>query len=107
MIEKTCSLLEDDLQAKWTFLTSSIGQKLTYHQSLQYPSDMWPHVERLDTILWRMIEAATGLHIPQPLLPPGPRGMWSPVAASSILHRIVSSRSTCGRMSLGYWRDWW
>ena len=71
--KKTCSLLEDDLQAKWTFLTSSIGQKLTYHQSLQYPSDMWPHVERLDMILWRMIEAATGLHIPQPLLPPGPR----------------------------------
>ena len=23
--EKTCSLLEDDLQAKWTFLTSSIS----------------------------------------------------------------------------------
>ena len=71
--EKTCSLLEDDLQAKWTFLTSSISQKLTYHQSLQYPSDMRPHVERLDTILWRMLEAATGLHIPRG---PGGRRGW-------------------------------
>ena len=64
-VEKTCSLLEDDLQAKWTFLTSSISQKLSYHLSLQYPSDIQPHAERLDSILWGMLESATGLHIPR------------------------------------------
>ena len=31
--EKTCSLLEDDIQAKWTFLTSSISHELSYLQS--------------------------------------------------------------------------
>ena len=65
MAEKTCSLLEDNLQAKWTFLTSSSSQKLSYHQSLQYPIDMQLHVERLDMILWSMLESATGLHIPR------------------------------------------
>ena len=64
-VEKTCRLLEDDLQAKWTFLTSSICHKLSYHLSLQYPSDIQPHAERLDTILWGMLEEATGLHIPR------------------------------------------
>ena len=64
-MEKTCSLLENDLQAQWTFLVSSVSQKFSYHQSLQYPSDIRPHAERLDTILWGMLEAATGLHIPR------------------------------------------
>ena len=40
VVEKTCRLLEEDLQAKWTFLTSSISHKLSYHLSLQYPSDI-------------------------------------------------------------------
>jgi hypothetical protein len=65
VVEKTCSLLENDLQAQWTFLTASVSQKLSYHQSLQYPSDIRPHAERLDTILWGMLESATGLHIPR------------------------------------------
>ena len=64
-VEKTCTLLEDDLQAKWTFLTGSIAHKLSYHLSLQYPSDIRPHAARLDSILWGMMEAATGLHIPR------------------------------------------
>ena len=38
--EETSSLLEDNLQAKWTFLTYSISQKLSYHQSLQYPTGL-------------------------------------------------------------------
>ena len=37
---KMCNLLEDDLQAKWTLLSSSITHKLDYHLSLQYPSDI-------------------------------------------------------------------
>ena len=65
VVERTCSLLENDLEAKWTFLTSSVAHKLSYHQSLQYPSDMRLHAERLDSILWGMLESATGLHIPR------------------------------------------
>ena len=40
VVEKTCNLLPDDLQAKWTLLTSSVSQKMSYSLSLQYPSDM-------------------------------------------------------------------
>ena len=32
---------------------------------LQYPSDIRPHAERLDSILWGMLESCTGLHIPR------------------------------------------
>ena len=62
---KTCDLLDGDLQALWTLLSSSVSQKLGYHLSLQYPSDMRAAISRLDDKLWWMLEAATGLHIPQ------------------------------------------
>ena len=62
---KTMDLLENDLQAQWTFLTSSISKKLSYHLSLQYPSDIRPHAVRLDQILWDMLQSATGLQIPR------------------------------------------
>ena len=35
VVEKTCSLLQDDLQAKWTLLTASVAQKMSYSLSLQ------------------------------------------------------------------------
>ena len=62
---KSCDLLEGDLQALWTLLSSSVSQKLGYHLSLQYPSVMRAAISRLDNKLWWMLEAATGLHIPQ------------------------------------------
>ena len=65
VVEKTCTLLEDDLQAKWTLLTSSVAQKMSYSLSLQYPSDMRAAATTIDTILWNMMERATGLHIPR------------------------------------------
>ena len=40
VVEKTCSLLQDDLQAKWSLLTTLVAQKMSYSLSLQYPSDM-------------------------------------------------------------------
>ena len=58
-------LLGADLQAMWTLLSSSVSQKLSYLTSLQYPSDMRGAAIRADQILWRMLEAATNLHIPR------------------------------------------
>ena len=64
-VDKTCSLLEEDLQAKWTLLLSSTQQKFSYWLSLQYPSDVSESAVRLDGILWRMFEHAAGQHIPR------------------------------------------
>ena len=63
--DKTCSLLENDLQAKWTLLTSSVAQKMSYSLSIQYPSDILLAATQIDNILWSMMERATGLHIPR------------------------------------------
>ena len=65
VVTKTCDLLEQDMQAKWTMLTASVAQKLSYSLSLQYPSDIRAAATRLDTVLWEMMQKATGLHIPQ------------------------------------------
>ena len=65
VVEKTCDLLPDDLQAKWTLLTSSVAQKMSYSLSLQYPSDMLEAARNMDDILWSMMERATGIHIPR------------------------------------------
>ena len=64
-VDKICSLLEEDLQAKWTILLASTQQKFGYWLSLQYPSDVRQPAARLDTILWGMFEKAAGLHIPR------------------------------------------
>ena len=65
VVKKTCNLLQDDLQAKWTLLSSSISHMLDYHMSLQYPSDMLGPARQLDAILWQMLESAAGFPIPQ------------------------------------------
>ena len=65
VVDKTCDLLENDLQAKWTLLTSSVSQKLSYSLGLQYPSDIRAAAAHLDTALWGMMEKSTGLHIPR------------------------------------------
>ena len=65
VVDKTCGLLENDLQAKWTLLTSSVSQKLSYSLGLQYPSDIQAAAAHLDTALWGMMEKSTGLHIPR------------------------------------------
>ena len=65
VVEKTCTLLEEDLQAKWTILLASTQQKMGYWLALQYPSDVRAAATRLDSILWTMFERATGLHVPR------------------------------------------
>ena len=74
VVTKACDLLEEDLQAKWTVLTASVSQKLSYSLSLQYPSDILAAATELDRVLWDMMENATGLHIRQR---EEGRGIWS------------------------------
>ena len=65
LVNKTCQLLEGDLQAKWTLLTASVTHKFGYSLSLQYPSDIRRAAGRLDDIIWGMLQSATGLVIPR------------------------------------------
>ena len=62
---RSCEVLGADLQALWTLLSSSVSQKLSYHVSLQYPTDIAAAAAQADTILWQMLESATQLHIPR------------------------------------------
>ena len=55
----------EDGQAVWTILHCSLAQKLDYHLSLCYPSDIAEAAKELDSVLWDLLEYATGLHIPR------------------------------------------
>ena len=56
---------EEDSQATWSILKCSLAQKLDWHLSLCYPSDIMEAALELDTILWDLLEHATKLHIPK------------------------------------------
>ena len=52
-------LSQDDGQALWTILHCSLAQKLDYHLTLCYPSDIKAVAEDLDSVLWEMLEYST------------------------------------------------
>ena len=56
---------EGDGQAIWSILKCSIAQKLDWHLSLCYPSDISEAAGELDRVLWDLLEYATKLHIPR------------------------------------------
>ena len=65
-VEKVKEVLSDkDSQAVWSILKCSLSQKLDWHLSLCYPSDILEAANRLDNILWSLLEYATNLHIPK------------------------------------------
>ena len=49
----------------WSILKCSLAQKLDWHLSLCYPSDISAAAAELDSALWDMLEHATKLHIPK------------------------------------------
>ena len=64
--EKVKAILKvKDIQAVWSILHCSLTQKLDWHLSLCYPSDIMEAAIRLDHILWSQLEYATNLHIPK------------------------------------------
>ena len=56
---------QKDYQAMWAVLSCSLAQKLDWHLSLNYPSDIAAAAACLDSRLWQFLEFATGLHIPE------------------------------------------
>ena len=55
---------EEDGQAIWCILKCSLAQKLDWHLSLCYPSDIRGAAQEIDLLLWNLLEYATKLHIP-------------------------------------------
>ena len=65
-IDKVKEVLgEKDGQAIWCILKCSLAQKLDWHLSLCYPSDIREAAEGLDNILWETLQFASQLHIPR------------------------------------------
>ena len=56
---------EEDGQAIWSILKCSFSQKLDWHLTLCYPSDISAAAAELDSVLWNLLEHATKLHIPK------------------------------------------
>ena len=56
---------EDDSQAIWCILKCSLAQKLDWHLSLSYPSDIRDAALFMDSILWDLLQHCTRLHIPK------------------------------------------
>ena len=49
----------------WCILKYSLAQKLDWHLSLCYPTDISAAAAELDSVLWDMLEHATRLHTPK------------------------------------------
>ena len=56
---------KEDSQAIWSILKCSLAQKLDWHLSLSYPSDIHVPAMEMDTILWDLLQHCTRLHIPK------------------------------------------
>ena len=64
-VEQVCSVLEGEGQAIWNVARMSTAQKLDYHLTLCYPEDIVEAAEKMDEVLWNMLEKASGLDIPK------------------------------------------
>ena len=63
-IKSVSQVLQDERQALWTVLRSSISQKLDYWLTLVYPSLARKAVESVDKMEWDVLESLLGSHIP-------------------------------------------
>ena len=62
--EQIHKVLEDEKQALWSVLRSSLSHKLDYWLTLCYPSHMKSIAERMDELQNRILESLVGQHIP-------------------------------------------
>ena len=62
---QACKLLSNERQALWTLLRTSMKFKFEYWLSLVYPTLVMEAARGVDQILWGVLEAAAGQHIPK------------------------------------------
>ena len=62
---RACKLLANERQALWTLLRASMKYQFEYWLGLVYPSLVKPAARAMDRVLWEVLEAVVGQHIPQ------------------------------------------
>ena len=63
--KNACEVLGDEKQSLWTVLRLSLSQQLDYWIQLCYPTDIKVAAERMDEVLWEVLEQSAGSHIPR------------------------------------------
>ena len=60
---RACEVLEGESQALWSVLRLSVQQQFGYWLSLVHPSQIARAADRVDTILWGVLESISGVSI--------------------------------------------
>ena len=63
-VDLVCEVLQDEHQALWAVLRSSVSQKLDYWLTLVYPSQVREAAEKMDSLQIKVMEILLGLKIP-------------------------------------------
>ena len=63
-VETVCEVLEEEHQALWTVLRSSISQKLDYWLTLVYPSQVFAAAQSMDRLQMKVMGKLVGMNIP-------------------------------------------
>ena len=59
------NVLGEERQALWTALRMSLSQQLDYWLQLCYPTDILKAAEKMDKVLWEVLEMTASSHIPR------------------------------------------
>ena len=59
------NVLGEERQALWTALRLSLSQQLDYWLQLCYPTDILKAAEKMDKVLWEVLEMTASSHIPR------------------------------------------
>ena len=62
---KSCDVLRQENQSLWTILRLSLSQQLDYWLQLCYPSNVQAAAEKMDKIMWDMLEKTADTKIPR------------------------------------------
>ena len=63
--KNACEVLKGESQALWSVLRLSLAQQLDYWLQLCYPSDILHAAQKMDSVMWGVLEQIVGSHIPR------------------------------------------
>ena len=91
--KRACEVLEEESQALWAVLRLSLQQQFGYWISLVHPTQVAGAADRVDSILWKVLEKVAGSVVPQAsedlayTCPVGPEVGW---LEGRSFHSIIS-----------------
>ena len=65
VVKKTYDVLDEERQSLWTILRLSISQQLDYWLQLCYPSNIKAAANKMDSLMWEMLERTADSKIPR------------------------------------------